>query len=236
MSAVPTTDPTLIELSPEPAHSRAWPLWAAAAGLLGFVSTVITDDRAGDTSDPDYMVTVADMEPLGHELYRVGGLTGYVTVGVLLVFAALWHRRVAQRFTWSLGAPIVTYGFIAAAAALTLAYGWKGALGNYLHGALEEGTYDDSGLYVYYVMNDFSPYIGWFPITISLVGLTWMAFREGLVSRGLGAVAGFFALLILGAVAVTGVPGLPFAGSLVIVIVGIWLAVGRSAVTREVTA
>ena len=83
-------------------------------------------------------------------------------------------------------------------------------------------------------MNDFSPYVGWFPITVSLLGLTWMAFRERLVSRGLGAVTGFFALLIFGAVAVTGVPGLPFAGS--IVIVGIWLAVGRSAVTREVTA
>jgi hypothetical protein len=49
-------------------------------------------------------------------------------------------------------------------------------------------------------------------------------------------VVAFFALLILGAVAVTGVPGLPFAGSLVLVIVGVWLAVGRSAITREVTA
>jgi hypothetical protein len=235
MSA-PTTDPTLIESSPELSHSRAWPLWAAAAGALGFVSTVVTDKRAGDTSDMDYTVTVADMEPLSHELFRIGGLTGFLTVGMLLVFAALWHRRVAQRFAWSLGAPIVTYGFIAASAALTLAYGWKGALGNYLHGAMEEGTYDDSGLYVYYVMNDFSPYLSWFPITVSLFGLAWMAFRERLVSRGLGAVAGFFAVLIVGAVAVTGVPGLPFAGSLVIVIVGIWLAVGRSPITQEVAA
>lgn len=234
--AAPTTDPTRIELSPERSHSRAWPLWAAAAGVVGFVSTVVTDKRAGDTSDANYMVTVADMEPLGHEMFRIGGLTGYVTVAMLIVFAALWHRRVTQRFTWSLGAPIVTYGFIAAAAALTLAYGWKGALGNYLHGAMEEGTYDDTGLYVYYVMNDFSPYIGWFPITVALFGLTWMAFRERLVSRALGAVTGFFGLLIFGAVAATGVPGLPFAGSMVIVIVGIWLAVGRSPITREVTA
>jgi hypothetical protein len=208
-------------------------LWAAAAGALGFVSTVITDKRAGDTSDMDYTVTVADMAPLDHEMFRIGGFTGFLTVGILIVFAALWHRRVAQRFTWSLGAPIVTYGFITAAAALTLAYGWKGALGNYLHGAMEEGTYDDQGLYVYYVMNDFSHYIGWFPVTIALVGLTWMAFRERLVSRALGAVTGFFALLILGAVGVTGVPGLPFAGSMVLVIVGIWLAVGRSPITAR---
>lgn len=235
MSA-PTTDPTRIELSTDSSSFRAWPLWAAAAGVLGVVSTVVTDTRAGDTSDLDYTVTAADMEPLGHEMFRIGGLTGYLTVATLLVFAALWHRRVAQRLTWSLGAPIVTYGFIAAAAALTLAYGWKGALGTYLHGALEEGTYDDNGLYVYYVMNDFSPYIAWFPITVSLGGLAWMAFRERLVSRGLGAVAGFFALLILGAVAASGVPGLPFAGSVVIVVVGIWLAVGRSPITREAAA
>ena len=107
---------------------------------------------------------------------------------------------------------------------------------NYLHGAMEEGTYDDSGLYVYYVMNDFSPYIGWFPITVALFGLVWMAFRERLVSRALGGVTGFFAVVIFGSVVVTGVPGLPFAGSMVLVVVGIWLAVGRSPITQEVAA
>jgi hypothetical protein len=235
MSA-PTTEPTLRGLPPGRSHSRAWPLWAVAAGVLGLVSTVGTDKRAGDTSDLTYTVSTADMEGLDHELFRIGGLTGFLTVAALLVFAALWNQRVAQRFTWSVGAPLVTYGLVAAAAALTLAYGWKGALGNYLHGAAEEGTYDDAGLYVYYVMHDFSPYLSWFPVTVSLAGLAWMAFRERLVSRGLGAVAGFFAALILGAVAVTGVPGLPFAGAGVLVIVGIWLTVGRSTITQEASA
>ncbi|WP_205471387.1 hypothetical protein [Nocardioides sp. SYSU D00038] len=232
MATVATGHEESDTVAPTP-RFRAWPLWAAGSGALGFFCTVVTDTRAGDTSDPDYMVTVADMAALDHVWFRVGGIAGYFAVAAILVFAALWHRRVAQRFTWSLGAPIVTYGFIASAAALSLAYGWKGALGDYLHGAAEEGTFDDQGLYVYYVMHDFSPYIGWVPVTVGLLGLAWMAFRERLVSRALGGVAGFFALLLLGAVAVTGVPGLPFASSLVLVVVGTWLAVGRSPITRE---
>jgi hypothetical protein len=210
------------------ARFRAWPLWATAAGVLGLFSTVGTDTRAGDTSDLSYTVSVTDMAALDHTMNRIGGLTGYVTVGLLLVFAAVWHRRVAQRFAWSLGAPVVTFGLVSTASALTLAYGWKGALGNYLHGAAEEGTYDDTGLYVYYMMNDFSPYIGWFPVTVAAIGLAWMAFRERLVSRGLGACAGGMALLVFGAVAVSGVPGLPFASAVGLVVGGIWLAVGRS--------
>jgi uncharacterized protein (DUF983 family) len=235
MSA-PTTEPVETDAPPPHARPCAWPLWATAAGVLGVVTTIVTDRRAGDTDDRDYTVTVADMAALDHEMFRLGGLTGYLAVAALVVLAAVWHRRVAQRFTWSLGAPIVTWGVVATAATLTLASGWKGALGNYLHGAVEEGTYDDQGLYVYYVMNDFSPYIAWFPVTVALGGLAWMAFRERLVSRPLGGFAAFFALLVVGAVAVTGVPGLPFAGAFVLAVVGVWLSFGRSPITREVAA
>lgn len=220
-------------LVPSPSRFTAWPLWATLGGALGIVSTVITDKRAGDTSNMDYTVSVKDIAPLDHELFRIGGLTGYVCVAVLLIFAAIWHRRVAQRFSWSLGAPIVTFGLVASAAALTLAYGWKGALGNYLHGAAEAGVYDDEGLYTYYVMNDFSPYIGWFPILVAAGGLAWMAFREGLISKGLGACSGLLVVLAVGAVAITGVPGLPFVSMIGLAIGGVWLAVGRSAITRE---
>jgi hypothetical protein len=233
MSA-PATEPVDTSSSPPDVRPCAWPLWATVAGVLGVVTTIVTDRRAGDPDDPDYTVTVADMAALDHGMYRLGGLSGYLCVLALVVLAAVWHRRVAQRFTWSLGAPIVTWGVVATAATLTLASGWKGALGNYLHGAMEEGTYDDQGLYVYYVMNDFSPYVAWLPVTAALGGLAWMAFRERLVSRGLGAFAGFFAVLIVAAVAVTGVPGLPFAGAFVLAVVGGWLSFGRSSITREV--
>lgn len=230
---LPSDGRTSEALVAPPSRFTAWPLWATLGGVCGIVSTVITDERAGDTSDMDYTVSVKDMAPLDYLPFRIGGLTGYVCVAVLLIFAAIWHRRVAQRFSWSLGAPIVTFGLVASAAALSLAYGWKGALGNYLHGAAEEGVYDDKGLYTYYVMNDFSPYIGWFPILVAAGGLAWMAFREGLISKGLGACSGLLVVLTVAAVAIFGVPGLPFVSMLGLTIGGIWLAVGRSAITRE---
>lgn len=228
-----TSAPLMTDSTSRRERLHAWPLWAVAAGVLGAAATVAFDVRAGDTSDPEYTVTVADMAALDHELLRIGGLVGFLCVASLLVLAAAWHRRVAQRFTWSLGAGVVTFGLVASAAALTLAYGWKGALGNYLHGAMEEGTYDDQGLYVYYVMHDFTPYLAWFPVTVALGGLAWMAFAEGLVSRGLGAFSGFMATAILGAVAVSGVPGLPFASSLCLAVVGAWLAFGRSPIVLD---
>jgi hypothetical protein len=213
-------------------HFTAWPLWASVAGALGMLASVVTDERAGEPSNPDHTVSVADIAPLDHLPFRIGGMLGYLTVISLVVFIALWRRRVEQRFDWSLGASIVSTGLVVTATALTLAYGWKGALGTYLHGALEEGAYDDQGLYVYYVMNDFSPYIGWLGALVAAGGLAWMAFDEGLVSRVLGGLA---ALLFVGtmlAVGITGVPGLPIIASLAMVGAGLWLAVGRSAITR----
>lgn len=226
----PITDSPPAFRTPAAKRFHWWPLWAVGCGLLGLIATVVTDTRAGD--GPSATVGVADMATLDHEMFRLGGFVGYLCVAALLVFAAVWQRRVTHTFVWSLGARIVTFGLVASAAALSLAYGWKGALGNYLHGAVEEGYYDDSGLYVYYVMNDFSPYVGWLPVTVALGGIAWMAFAEGLVSRPLGAVAGALTALITAAVAVTGVPGLPFLSMFGLIVVGSWLTVGRSPILQ----
>lgn len=209
-----------------------WPLLATAAGLLGLVATVVTDTRADANGSGVKTVGVRHMADLDHEMFRIGGVLGYLTVIALVVLAATWHRRVVRRFPGSTGALVVVYGLLVSAATLTLAYGWKAALGNYLHGAMEEGTYDDTGLFVYYVMNDFSPYIGWVGVMIALFGLLYMSFREGLVSRVLGGVLAVFSVLPLLAVVVTGVPGLPVASVLGLIIAGIWLSVGRSAITQ----
>ncbi|MFS3127342.1 hypothetical protein ACLM5J_02950 [Nocardioides sp. Bht2] len=206
-----------------------WPLWLTAAGLLGAVATLATDRRPeGERNRDDYTVSAADMSALDHLPFPIGGFAGFLCVAALLIAAAVWHRRVDQRFKWSIGAPVVTFGLVAAAGALTLAYGWKGALGNYLHGAMEEGTYDDAGLYSYYVMNDFSPYLGWLPVAVALGGIAWMGFRERLVARGVSGCAALFAIAAFGAVGVTGVPGLPFVSMIGLSIAGIWLSFGRS--------
>lgn len=211
----------------------AWPLWIALAGLLGLISTVGADERIDSSSDYDYPITVEAIPGLDHVAFRIGGLTGYLTVIALLVAAAVWRQKVERRHPWSLGANLVTIGIVAAAGALTLVYGWKGALGNYLHGAAEENTYDDQGLYVLYMIHDFGPYFAWVPVLASAFGLAYMAFRDELVSKVLGAGAGLMAAGLLIAVAVTGVPGLPAMIALGIVICGIWLAVGRSPITQD---
>lgn len=209
-----------------------WPLWAAAAGALGMVSTVLTDTRVDADEDFDFPVAAEDMATLDYDLFRVGGFTGYLTVICLVVFLALWRHRVEQRFSWSVGASVVTFGVGVSAAALTLAYGWKGALGTYGHGRPEADTYDDAGLYTYYVMNDFSPYLSWLGVLIASGGLAWMAFREGLVSKVLGALCVLLAVGTMLAVGITGVPGLPVVAALGMAIAGVWLAFGRSAITR----
>lgn len=218
---------------PVPTQTRTrtlWPLAAVVAGLLGAAATFV-DSRVGQPRDPDYTISAGDLADLDSAVMRLGGLLGYLAVAALVVFVALWHRRVAQRFAGSVGAVVVLHGLQASAAALTLAYGWKAALGNYGPGATEAGAYDEVGLYAYYILNDFGPFIAWLPALVALGGLAWMAFHERLVSRALGA----FALLVFAAgylaVAATGVPGLPFVAGPAWVVVGLWLVVGRSPIT-----
>ncbi|GAA1517995.1 hypothetical protein GCM10009788_22640 [Nocardioides humi] len=227
------TDPRGTPVPVDSPRFRAWPLWMSAAGLLGMVGTLFTDQRPAGEASGDYTVSVRDIPDLDHLPFRIGGFGGFLCVAALLVFAAVWRRHVSQRYDWSIGASIVSFGAVAAAGTLTLAYGWKGALGNYLHGAIEEGTYDDAGLYTYYVMNDFSPFIAALPLAVALGGIAWMGLREGLVTRGPAVLAGLVCLLAFVAVAATGVPGLPFVALPGFVLVGSWLSLSRSRIVKE---
>ncbi|WP_243056514.1 hypothetical protein [Nocardioides sp. SR21] len=217
-----------------PASQRrftAWPLLASATGVLGLVALFSETRVDANGTDYDHPVTAEAAAALSHEAFRLAGILGYLAALGLLVLAAVWHQRVARHFPASTGAHLVTFSAVATSALVTLAFGWRGALGNYLPGGGEHGTYDDQGLYAYYMMNDFSPYIAFVPLLGACFGLAWMAFGDRLVSRVLGAVAGVFAAALLGAVAVAGVPGLPAMVLLGLVVAGIWLAVGRSPIT-----
>lgn len=225
----PLTDSPPADPARAAGRFRWWPLWAAGCGLLGLTATALTDTRAG--SRPAVTVGAADATTLDQAMLRLGGLAGCLCVAALLVFAAGWQRRVTSTFVWSLGARVVTFGLVTSAASLSLAIGWTGALGSHLRGDVEEEHYD-SGLHVHEVLNDFSAYGGWLPVTVALGGLAWMAFAEGLVSRPLGAVAAGLTTLITAAVAVTGVPGLPYVSMVGLVVVGIWLSVGRSPILQ----
>jgi hypothetical protein len=222
-------------LSARPRRFTAWPLWALVAGVAGAVGTVGTDLRPEAESEAwqtgeDYTVTVADMAGLDPLIGRIGFVAGLVCIAALLVFAAAWRRHVEQIFTRSTAARVVSNGLIATAGAALLAYGWRGALANYL--GPEAGTYDGDGLFVYYMLTDFGAYLPWFATLVAALALAWMAFAERTVSRILGGFSAAIAGLLFIAVLVTGVPGLP--GTLMqawLAVAGIWLAVGRSRIT-----
>lgn len=234
MSSTPPIDnPTA---SANPGRFTAWPLWAVLAGAAGLVGTVATDLRPDAEVEAinrgeSHAVVPADMIGLDPAIGRIGFLAGLLAVFTLIVFAAAWRRHVETRFTRSTAARVVSIGLIASAGALILGYGWRGALANYL--GPEAGAYGEEGLFVYYMLTDFGAYIPWTGLIASALALAWMAWVERDVSRILGTVAAILGVGTLGAVVVSGVPGLP--GILMpiwLVVTGIWLAVGRSPIAH----
>jgi hypothetical protein len=209
-----------------------WPLVGVVAGLGSIAATLALDihPTSWDIDDP-YTSEVVDQLSSGKAHASV--IVGYVVVGLLLVLAAAWRRHVEPRAEQSTAARVVPLGLTAAAGALSLGYGWRGALGLYGPGGQEEGAFDKTGLYVYFVLNDFGAYIGFLGIIVAALAVAWMGLRERLVSRWIGA---FSILPVIPVVLTVGLFGLPgFPG----VVSGLWLVVtfaglafGRSAVNR----
>ena len=237
MTSTANTAPAPENVPVHPARVRLWAIWGAVAGILGFSATVLFDHRpeselaAADRResivlDPSYMA----------ELTRtpnyLGFLVGFAAVAAMLVFAATWKRWVEHRFPESIAARVVSGGVYVTAAGLTLAYGWKGALANYGYDGPERGLYEDDGLFVYYMLTDFGPYIPWLGILVAAAAFGWLAWRERLLSRVLGTFSALYFVLIVTGYIVMGVPGLAGpASGLWLAIACIWLAVGRSRVT-----
>jgi len=225
---------------PRPTRDRLWPLWGLLAGVAGFAATVLLDVRpasedaaiaAGDllAVGPEHM---ADLDRMQNVL---GFLIGFVAVAALLVFQAAWRARLEGRFRDSIAARVVSGGLVASAAGLALGFGWKGALANYGYDGPEFGLYGDEGLFVYYMLTDFGPYIPWLGTLVAAAAYGWLAWRERVLSRVLGTVSLAYAALIGGAFLVTGVPGLagPL-GGLWLAATSLWLVVGRSRATERV--
>lgn len=218
---------------------RAWPLWASAAGALGAVGTLAFDARPPAETEAwlkgeDYLVTAADVMTVNAQISRLGWTAGLLAVAALLVFQAVWRKSVEGRFP-SAAAKVVSAAAIATAAAGLLGYGWKGALGNYL--GPESGLYDETGLFIYYILTDFGAYLPWFAMVVAAYAVAWMAFAERLVSRPLGAVSAVFAVGLTALTFGTGVPGLPATlMPMWLVILGIWLTIGRSPIAQQEVA
>lgn len=209
-----------------------WPLYGAAAGLLGFTATMPLDGRT---------TAAADGVSLSHELfvdlnpfvYRASMVVGYLAVLLLLVTAAQWRRRVEPRVPGSTAAHLFPLGLVASAAGLTYGFGWKGALGNYMPGAMEEGYFDDQGLYVYFMLTDFGSFIGWLGVVVAAGAVAWMALKERTISRWIGFVSLLPVVQTTLMVVGLGVPGVPgLLAGLWLTVAGIGLAFGKSTIAR----
>lgn len=207
-----------------------WPLLGSLAGLGSIVATLALDLHPTDWDmDDPYTSAVVD-DVIGGKGHA-SVIVGYVVVALLLVLAAAWRRHVEPRTLTSTAARVVPLAMTAAAGALSLGYGWRGAMG--LYSGQEEGAFDQTGMYIYFVLNDFGAFIGHLGLTIAAGAIAWMAFRERLVSRWIGVVSVLAVLPVVITVSAFGLPGFPG------VISGLWLIVtftglafGRSTITR----
>lgn len=203
--------------------ARAWPLAGVAAGALGVVATFLTDLHVEPADGQT--TTAAIVEQVSYRTAHLSIVAGYLAVGFLLLLAAAWQRHLIARMPESTAARLVPLGLAASAAALSLGYGWKGALATYLPGAPEADSFDQQGLYIYYMLNDFGSFIGWLGVVVAAAGVAWMGLRERSLPLWVGLIS---VLPPIGVVAFVGAIGLPGAPGL---FAAIWLIVAFTGLT-----
>ncbi len=111
-------------------------------------------------------------------------VAGYLTVVLLLVLAASWRHIVEPQVPGSTAAGVVSHGLTAAAGALMLGYGWKGASAIYHANGMDAGTFDQTGLYVNYILNDVGSCIGWLGVTVAAGAIAWRGCASGRCRSG----------------------------------------------------
>ncbi|WP_241831087.1 hypothetical protein [Parafrankia soli] len=120
---------------------------------------------------------------------QLGGALGYATVALLLVLAASWRTKALTTTRGAVAARVVADGLTASAAALSLGYGWKLALALYMPGGINENGFNTDGQFVYFMLNDFGPFIGYLGVVVAAGAVAWLSLRDRLVSRWLGLVS-----------------------------------------------
>lgn len=200
-------------------RSRAiWPITGSLAGVAGFVATILTDIHvASDGFDAAETMAVASR--IDQQKAHFSIVAGFIAVALLIAFAAQWRGTVERRLPHSNAARVVTQGLTAAAGALMLGYGWKGASAIYHAEGMDAGTYDEMGLYIYYILNDFGSYIGWFGVTVAAGAVAWMSLRERVLPLWIGLFSLVPVLAVVGFTGGTGLPGFPG------VVSPIWMAI-----------
>ena len=211
-----------------------WPLWGAAAGALGIVAHMGTMQ---DLSEEEYSSGMAVIQLLDQTRYHVGVVAGILAVFCLLVLAAGWRRWLAEKAPDSLAAGVVPLAMTASAAALILAYGFKGMLAIYLPGGMDHGWYPDEGLLTLFALDDMAPFMGWYGVAMAAAALGFVSLRERLLPVWFGILSTLFAIVpivVLFIFALPGFPGVILPVWAVITGIGMTISLRRS--EREVSA
>src|SRR5262245_27662122 len=137
-------------------QSWYWPLFGVAAGILGAIGHLFTDQQL---TDEQRASGAAIIDALDRTNYHIGIIAGLAAVFCLLVVVAGWRRMADAEFGNSLAGTVVSFGFVASAGAMILGYGFKGSLAVYLPGGMDGGEYANENLLSVFMFNDFAPYI-----------------------------------------------------------------------------
>ncbi len=221
-------DPATAE-APAARTGRRWPLWGAAAGLIGLTANFLAYPPL---EEEDYTKGVEVVDKLEAGQYRVSFILGLIAIGCLMVAAAGWSRWAEARAPRDLAARLVGRGLAATATIMVIFFGIVGSMGLYLPGGVEETTgLHDQGLYVNHVLLDFGTLLGWWGAAVAAIAVAVMAFRKArLVPRWMGVVSVVFLLPPLGMALATSLPGLVgFFLPLWLAVISIGMAVSKVA-------
>lgn len=152
-----------------------WPLWGAAAGVLGAVGHLFT---VPELTEEEYLSGPAIIETLDRTTYHIGVVAGLLAVFCLLVFAAGFRRWAATAAATSLAAGVVTLALVASAGAMILGYGMKGSLAVYLPGGIDQGSMPAEGLYSVFMFLDLGPFMAWWGVALAAAAIGWLSLRE----------------------------------------------------------
>jgi len=214
----------------EAAGGSLWPLWGAAAGILGIIAHII---MMPGITDEDRAMGPEVITLLERGNYHVAVVSGFLSVFCLLALASGWRRFLQAKAPFSLAAGIVPMGIVASAGALILAYGFKGMLSIYLPGGTDLGALPEGGLFVLFIIDDMAAFMGWYGVAMAAWALAWISLRERHLPIWFGIVSTLFALVPTVVLILTGLPGIPgivMPAWLVIVGIGMTLSLRRSSV------
>jgi hypothetical protein len=181
-------------------------MWGVAAGVLGAIGHLFTDQNLSDEARASGAAVV---DELNRTNYHIGIIAGLAAVFCLLVVAAGWRRYADAEFPDSLAGTVVSFGFIASAGAMILGYGFKGSLAVYLPGGIDEGSYPNENLLSVFMFNDFAPYVAWYGVAMAAAAMAWVALRERQLPVWFGIISVIFVVLPVGYLVATGLPGFP---------------------------